>query len=217
MTLVGTLLRPPEIALVSSADLRTVNRAIDERILPEGLFEAGGGRRIWAGASALIAFYHDASDELTSGARLMVIRKIGMTMRGAAKMDIRALLDETWLGAEGRFFHIDLRPYLRASIAGLERLAAAKALAERNPEILGGTPVIRGTRVPVHDVAASIAAGISTSRILEAYPTLSAEQVELSAFYAAATPLRGRPRGQGTLPSQAVVLEHRQVPRRSAS
>ena len=28
-----------------------------------------------------------------------------------------------------------------------------------DPEILGGVPVLRGTRVPAHDVAASVAAG----------------------------------------------------------
>jgi uncharacterized protein (DUF433 family) len=41
--------------------------------------------------------------------------------------------------------------------------------------LLGGTPVLRGTRIPVHDVAASVAAGASKDRILSAYPALDAE------------------------------------------
>jgi uncharacterized protein (DUF433 family) len=36
-------------------------------------------------------------------------------------------------------------------------------------EILRGIPVIRGTRVPVYDVAASVASGIPIDRILSVY------------------------------------------------
>ncbi len=56
--------------------------------------------------------------------------------------------------------------------------------------MLGGTPVIRGTRVPVYDVAASAAAGIPLDRILAAYPSLDADKVELASVYAEATPTR---------------------------
>ena len=63
-----------------------------------------------------------------------------------------------------------------------------------DPEILSGTPVIRGTRVPVHDVAAQVDSGIPTERILKSYPSLNASQVELASIYAKAAPQRGRPR-----------------------
>jgi uncharacterized protein (DUF433 family) len=60
--------------------------------------------------------------------------------------------------------------------------------------ILGGTPTIKGTRVPVYDVAASFAAGHPRVRILSAYPSLSREQVDLAALFAEANPKRGRPK-----------------------
>ena len=41
-----------------------------------------------------------------------------------------------------------------------------------DPENLGGMPVIRGTRVLVYDLAASVKAGIPQDRILAAYPTI---------------------------------------------
>jgi uncharacterized protein (DUF433 family) len=56
----------------------------------------------------------------------------------------------------------------------LGRLNVARNLVVSSPELLGGTPVIRGTRIPVYDVAASAAAGIPTKRILAAYPSLDA-------------------------------------------
>jgi uncharacterized protein (DUF433 family) len=63
-----------------------------------------------------------------------------------------------------------------------------------DPKILSGTPVIRGTRVPVYNVAASVASGIPMERILSAYPGLKRRQVELAALYVDANPQRGRPR-----------------------
>lgn len=71
---------------------------------------------------------------------------------------------------------------------------------------MGGTPVIRGTRVPVYDVAASVAAGIPLDRILAAYPSLKMEQIELANLYAEANPQRGRPRQRTAAPPEATVI-----------
>jgi len=60
----------------------------------------------------------------------------------------------------------------------LERLQAAHEIVVSDPEILSGTPVIRGTRVPVYNVAASVASGISVERILAAYPSLSERYIK---------------------------------------
>ena len=46
------------------------------------------------------------------------------------------------------------------------KLDEAHALVVEDPEILSGTPVIRNTRIPVYDVAASVAAGLPMDRIL---------------------------------------------------
>jgi uncharacterized protein (DUF433 family) len=74
-----------------------------------------------------------------------------------------------------------------------ERLRKAQRMAISDPEIMGGTPVYRGTRVPVDMVAAMLAQGASTQEILEDYPSLKQEQVELAPLYVAAFPRRGRP------------------------
>jgi uncharacterized protein (DUF433 family) len=67
------------------------------------------------------------------------------------------------------FLTIDLGPFWNDVEDGLNRLQSARDMVVRDPEILSGTPVIRGTRVPIYDVAASVAAGISIERILSAY------------------------------------------------
>jgi uncharacterized protein (DUF433 family) len=83
-----------------------------------------------------------------------------------------------------------------------------------DPDVLGGTPVIRSTRIPVYDVAASVAAGVPADRILAAYPSLDADKIELATIYAQANPARGRPRSSDEFPKGAVILADRRVPRR---
>jgi uncharacterized protein (DUF433 family) len=45
-----------------------------------------------------------------------------------------------------------------------------------DPEILGGTPVFSGTRVPVAVLFENLADGLSLDEILDAYPTLKRGQ-----------------------------------------
>jgi uncharacterized protein (DUF433 family) len=45
-----------------------------------------------------------------------------------------------------------------------------------DPNILGGTPVFRGTRVPVDALLSNLEAGVSIDEFLENFPTVSREQ-----------------------------------------
>ncbi len=46
-----------------------------------------------------------------------------------------------------------------------------------NPEIMGGTPVFRGTRVPAQTLIDYLEAGESISDFLDGFPTVTKEQV----------------------------------------
>ncbi len=46
-----------------------------------------------------------------------------------------------------------------------------------NPGILGGTPVFRGTRVPIETLFDHLESGITIDAFLDDYPTVSKEQV----------------------------------------
>ncbi len=53
-------------------------------------------------------------------------------------------------------------------------------LIDRNPDILGGTPVFSGTRVPVRILMEHLEAGDQLDDFLDDYPTVSRDQaVEL--------------------------------------
>jgi uncharacterized protein (DUF433 family) len=63
---------------------------------------------------------------------------------------------------------------------------------EINPDIMGGTPVIRGTRVPVYTVLQLLERRRSVDQILEELPYLSRKGIEAAVIYARAHPRTGR-------------------------
>ena len=49
----------------------------------------------------------------------------------------------------------------------------------RNPGVLGGKPVIRGTRIPVYLIAGFVESGHSPEQIVDDYPDLTVEEVAI--------------------------------------
>jgi uncharacterized protein (DUF433 family) len=56
-----------------------------------------------------------------------------------------------------------------------------------NPNILGGKPIVRGTRISVQFLLELLGTGMSVSEILEEYPHLEQEDVLAAVRYAAQT------------------------------
>lgn len=90
----------------------------------------------------------------------------------------------------------------------LERLAAdALHNAERyreardryiasDPDILGGTPVIAGTRLTVYAILGRLQGGETVDDLASDYPEVPREAFAAARLYAGAHPLRGRPSGR---------------------
>jgi uncharacterized protein (DUF433 family) len=191
-------LTPAEAAVVSRVTVRDVHRVIDEHILPESFYSTDQTRSFTSQACVFISFYFRAADRLTSEERQRTIR-IASEPHGSSRNRL----------VQDAFLTIDLEIFWKDVEESLERLQAARAMVVSYPEILSGAPVIRGTRVPVYDVAASVSSGIPIDRILTAYPSLQREHVELAAMYAEANPQRGRPRLRTALPPAAKILTQR--------
>jgi len=63
------------------------------------------------------------------------------------------------------------------------QLARLRELVVCDPEIMRGTPVFKGTRIPVDLVADMLAQGATADEILEGYSTLNKEMLSLAPFY----------------------------------
>ena len=57
----------------------------------------------------------------------------------------------------------------------------------RDPQICGGEPVIKGTRVTIRTILASLAEGATNEEILKDFPTLTEEDVRAVIAFAAAS------------------------------
>lgn len=56
---------------------------------------------------------------------------------------------------------------------------------ERNPEVLTGKPILKGTRISVELIMRKLAGGYTFEKLLEAYPHLNKEQLAAACEYAA--------------------------------
>jgi uncharacterized protein (DUF433 family) len=210
------LLTTPEAAVVAGVDVRDVNRLIDEHILPEELYSSESTRRVWSGACALVRFYYSSAELLTANERRYAINYL--CTEAKAKHLVWTI--NRWRATkpdwtyQHHFLTLNFDRFIDDTIVEHGKLARARELVVEDPMILGGTPIIKGTRVPVYDVAAAAASGLSVAEIKDDYPSLSEEKIELSILYAKATPQRGRPKAPTS--AKGRTLSHKVFPRRSA-
>lgn len=89
-------------------------------------------------------------------------------------------------------------------------LAEARSAVIEDRQILSGTPVFRGTRVPVRDVVASLDQGYSVEEVLMDYPSLDRRKVELAEiWWANADPAQKEPRRGAKPDPDTEVIRHR--------
>lgn len=205
------LLTLAEAAVVAAVTVRDINRVIDEKILPERLYTLEGGRRLHVAACPMVGFYFHAAKELTAEARTLLIRRLFERMGSGARgrPDARwrkSSRPDDWTVRHG-FLTVSLWEFATGAQDRHAKLAQARQMVVEDPETLSGAPVIRGTRIPVYDIAASVAAGLSRERIRSAYPALDDRMIELATIYAEAVPPRGRPRRLMPPPRARIVAE----------
>jgi uncharacterized protein (DUF433 family) len=141
----------------------------------------------------MVSFGASDGAKLSKGMRLEAMRRI----EKFAKENWPLLRDEPGYARRLRFesgcVSIALGEPVSMAMAGLNRLGAALRRIVEDPEVRGGLPVVRGTRISVYDIADALSAdGIETT--LEDFPNLGREDVEAAELYAKAHPRTGRPR-----------------------
>jgi len=193
-----TLFTPTEAAVLTGLSIKAVNNAIDKKtISPIACKE--GGRLLDARALMSLSIERRLSAAIATPE---LRRKV---------FDALAEAPRNVVSLEGGLIKIDLREPRRELAAALRELRRAKRLVVSDPEILGGDPVFRDTRVPVHMIAELIAQGSTPAELRESYPRLTAEMIRLAPIYAIAYPLRGRPRRQPWRDQQPVNRSRRKL------
>jgi uncharacterized protein (DUF433 family) len=174
---------PAEAAAVTRLPLKSVNNAIDKKTIPAQTVRRRGQPVRLVDVSALVYMRLEARlvRDTTPAFRRRLFQAIAAAQGNAAEsVEVGAL-------------RVDLAGPQQEVREGIEALRRAEALAETDPDIMGGSPVFRGTRIPVHLVADLIRQGETTASLREGYPRLTEEMIQLAPVYAQAHPLRGRP------------------------
>ena len=179
--LAGAALSANEAGCVTGVPLKQVHRIIDADLL-NGMASGGRSRTVHRDGLLALKLAYETTDLLTLDGRRRLVRYL-LDHPGAK-------------AARERDLSVNLHAMKSEVRNGLSRLARARNAVACDDAVLSGTPCIKGTRIPVHDLADMLANGDSIGAILEAFPQLSEVHLELAAFYAEAYPRRGRPRNE---------------------
>jgi len=110
----------------------------------------------------------------------------------AKQIELSPEIDALFL-TEGSALVIEVKSVRLELDQDLKRLEQVENMIVSDPETMRGTPVYRGTRIPVELIADMLRQGAKLEEILEGYPALDKEKVELAPLYVQAFPRRGRP------------------------
>ena len=180
------LFTPAEAAVLTRLSLKAVNNAIDKNLVPAVVRPgtSDSGRFVdQRGLLALVLEYRLAN-RFFPELRRRLFDALASSPRKAV------------LSVDEGLVKVDLQQPRRDLAASLRELRRARSLVVTDPDTLGGDPVFRGTRVPVHSIAAMLEQGSTEADILKGYPRLTAQMVRLAPVFAQAYPIRGRPRSQ---------------------
>jgi uncharacterized protein (DUF433 family) len=179
-----------EVAELANVPVRAVDKAIEEKVLTGIRTVARGRRRMLP----LHAVPYTA-----------IIARLPVTLSLSAKRDLARTLCKR-SSARMTIEPLEIAPAVMVDVSALvgpdmaDRAArygkARDSHIEINPDIMGGTPILRGTRMTVYSVKGRLDGGDSIDDILEDNPHLTREAVETAALYARTHPLIGRPGGR---------------------
>ncbi len=185
-----TVFTPREVAALSGATKASVEKAIEEKVLAPHRARRGGRERRVLPAFAVA--YSKIIGSVKYRMDLPMKRRLASKLLRTEVADLANLRFELEPAVEMDVGRLVGDAMVRAQAYG----AARDRLIVEDPDVLGGTAVLRGTRLSVYAVSARLADGESVEDLIADYPTLSREAFEAAAIYAATHPLVGRPGGR---------------------
>ncbi|HEV2991682.1 MAG TPA: DUF433 domain-containing protein [Candidatus Angelobacter sp.] len=175
---------PAQASAVTKLPLKTVHKLIDERLVRPHRQRVGREVRRLLSQEQLIYLKLEAE-----GLRLLPLaarREVAKTIEASPHVDFVML-------SGGRAIVIEVKAARHEVSQELERLRKAQQMIVSDPEVMQGTPVFRGTRIPIDLAVDMMDRGATVEEILEGYPALDREKIGLAQIFMRAFPRRGRP------------------------
>jgi len=175
---------PAEASAVTNLPIRTVHKLIERKLVRP--------RRLRKGRSVQRLLNFEQLVYLRLEAEGLQLLPIDVRRDIAKRIEADSGVDAVFL-SEGRAVCIQVKTVRKELEKELKRLWQAEREIVVDPEVLRGTPVYKGTRIPVELVADMLSQGASVDEIQEGYPALNPEKIGLASLYLRAFPRRGRP------------------------
>jgi len=175
---------PAQASAVTKLPLKAVHKLIDGRLIHPRRARRGSETQRLLSREQVVYLRLEAE-----GVRLLPVssrREVARALESTPGVDIVAVSGSSVLIVEVKTARLEVERELK-------RLRKVEQMVVSDPEIMSGTPVYRRTRIPIELVAAMMDQGASVEEILDGYPALSREQVDLAPLYVKAFPRRGRP------------------------
>jgi uncharacterized protein (DUF433 family) len=175
---------PAQAAALTSLPIRIVRRLMDRRLIYPRRLQSGGSVQRLLSWEQLVYLRLEAE-----GLGLLPVaerRKIAKQIQANPAID-------TLSPSEGRALLIQVKTVRQELDQRVKRLERAEGAIIEDPQTMGGTPVYRGTRIPVELIADMLKLGATAEEILDGYPALDREKIGLAPLYLQAFPRRGRP------------------------
>jgi len=175
---------PAEAATISGIAVKAVHNAIDKDIV-NSIETAGRGRllkrRLTREALLELKLWYGVGASLSASRRQRLFDEIkAKPLAKTVKADDLLI--------------VDVEEARRQIARNFDLLNEAEAAVVVLKEVLAGTPVFKGTRIPVRLIAEMVEQGATSEEILEGYPKLGARHLELAKVWTKAHPAVGRPR-----------------------
>jgi uncharacterized protein (DUF433 family) len=175
---------PAQVAAITGLPIGAVHKAIEQKLVHAERVRRG--RIIERMLSRSQAVYLQMEAKGLRSLPLATRREVAEAIERNPGIDAMFL-------SERSVILIEVKSARKEVDTGLRRLEKAARIVESNPEIMRGTPVYKGTRIPVTVVAGMLSQGSSIEEVLEGYPALTREMVELAPLYVRTFPRKGRP------------------------
>lgn len=192
---------PTEAAWLTELSTKTINATIDRGELGAGKARRRSATRraprTLAPADVLyLALRKEVAELLSQRAKAELYEQLVQRqwLQTARPRRVSEAQSDAEVVLAGGAVRIEVRRTLVRLLKRWAALQDAKELVVSNPEIRGGEPIIRGTRVPVYLIADLVRQGAGLKEILEDYPSLNASKVRSALAYAQTRPKRGRPK-----------------------
>lgn len=175
---------PAQASAVTELPLKAVHKLIEGHLIRPRRRRVGQETQRFLSAEQLIYLKLEAE-----GVRLLPMverRKVAKAIETSPDVDFFAISD-------GQALVVQVKTAREGVTQNLLRLGKAEQMIVSDPEVMQGTPVYRGTRIPVELVANMLEQGTTVEEIVKGYPALDSEKVGMATLYMLAFPRRGRP------------------------